>query len=951
MNPTYLGIDFGTTKTLVSRFNEWDNKPQTIKLGRGRDFVPTSVLAEGNDSFIFGDAADDQFADNPSSYARAFKLKLGGSTCVLSYRNEKTRKRCTAAYLTQKYLEYILRECKDNSYACDRAVLTRPVKFTPDQLTQLEEAAHAAGLREVEFITEPQAAAYDYCKERPAEAWQNALVVDWGGGTLDMALVSKTEKGVVVHEKYCDGMLRGGEDFDAALFLLAETAIKHSEDAQMRKALEEDKRDPGWMLTTRVRIKQAKEALSRLETKSLSLKSCERRAYKLVQIKREDFEKSIMPDLTQAAKMAKKLIDSIQEKSLKPSVILLVGGSCKIPAVADALQKATGIDEKHIKTWDRAKDAVSLGAALYAHKLWGTQTDPPTPQREATPPPVTPGNSSDNSLYRKGVVFLYGIRVERDPQRAVQLFREGYAKGDFNAGYMLVACLAQGDGIARDYDEAFKIASTLAEKNFYPAYFWLSDAFAEGKGIALDLEQAEKYKKELIHYCSAPLPGVDESIRYNALMGCMAAEKEPDWRALEKVAQKNKEISDWPMRYGWLAMTLLRTAGESTSARRELFETLEAGCAENDVLSFWVKTLVQAEQGQCQEAQQTAKHALKIEPGFAPLRDFMRVNKGDNRAKQEFWKACALGNSAMERSNDLKVKIELIPPSFVGGWNVYKDEIAQKLLNKNAFDAMYLRYEPVIIIKNTNTKMLERATIRLCSADVKLDQTFNLNAIPPQKKLSFAANEFNSISYGEKLYVRVSQGERYSEMNLETPNGLSDFRSPLMPLMLTWESGLFGGYILQLRCYEGSLSNIVITKQSGATAHIPSLLENQEPATVGWLEFSDSASLTPQEPFTVQCDGFAPIQAMVLESVQNVADTFHPKGNFQGKVKGTTDNWYGDPQILEFYKKGAAAGDPESLYQLGCFYLHKGEKKTAGDLLRAAAGGGHSGAKTMLRKF
>ena len=396
MNPTYLGIDFGTTKTLVSRFNERKNEPQTVRLGRGHDFVPTSVLAGGNDSFIFGDEADDQFAYNPSSYARAFKLKLGGSTYVLSYRDEKTRKRCTAAYLTQKYLEYILRECKDNSYACDRAVLTRPVKFTPDQLAQLEEAAHAAGLREVEFITEPQAAAYAYCNERPAEAWQNALVVDWGGGTLDMALVSKTAKGVVVHEKYCDGMLRGGEDFDDALFLLAETAIKRGEDAPMWKALEKDKLDLGWTLTTRVRIRQAKEDLSRSKTKPLPLRSCEGRAYKPVQLKKEDFEKSIMPDLAQAAKMAKKLIDSIQEKSLKPSVILLVGGSCKIPAVADALQKATGIDKKHIKTWDQADEAVSLGAALYAHKLWGTQTDSPAPQREATPPPVTPDNSSDN---------------------------------------------------------------------------------------------------------------------------------------------------------------------------------------------------------------------------------------------------------------------------------------------------------------------------------------------------------------------------------------------------------------------------------------------------------------------------------------------------------------------------------------------------------------------------
>ncbi len=1202
MNPTYLGIDFGTTKTLVSRFNERKNEPQTVRLGRGHDFVPTSVLAGGNDSFIFGDEADDQFAYNPSSYARAFKLKLGGSTYVLSYRDEKTRKRCTAAYLTQKYLEYILRECKDNSYACDRAVLTRPVKFTPDQLAQLEEAAHAAGLREVEFITEPQAAAYAYCNERPAEAWQNALVVDWGGGTLDMALVSKTAKGVVVHEKYCDGMLRGGEDFDDALFLLAETAIKRGEDAPMWKALEKDKLDLGWTLTTRVRIRQAKEDLSRSGTKPLPLRSCEGRAYKPVQLKKEDFEKSIMPDLTQAAKRAKKLIDSIQEKSLKPSVILLVGGSCKIPAVADALQKATGVDKEHIKTWDQADEAVSLGAALYAHKLWGTQTDSPAPQREATPPPVTPDNSSDNvfigvkpssifsrpgsdlrydlditldeamsgcdkvleierlvpcdacaargskdstkgykicstchgsgvitqqsgfsvqqstcpscsglgqiisnpcskchgegrvhkdvqitlhvpagvdtgtklrssgngdaglrggetgdlyvfievkpheffqregkdlsytmpipfalaaqggvlsvptpdgtaklklpagtssgtifrvrgkgmpalgggsrgdlmveiqvetstnlnvaqgekleSLYRKGVRLLYGIGVERDPQRAVQCFREGYAKGDLNASYMLAACLREGDGTARDFDEAFQIASDLANKNFYPAYYYVANAYMSGRGVAMNQDVAGRYYEALLKCCSTPLPGVDESIRCIALMTGTMAAKEIDARALLEVARRNLESSDWPMRYGYLALSLSGIDEESASVRQKMFETIEAGCAENDVLSFRLKAFVQANQEQYDEAKQTVKRGLKLAPGYSNLWDLMlevAVKTNNqllmNEAKQGFWEACALGVSAIKRNNDLGVKIEIVAPSISGGRYVYREDIAQKLLNKNAYESLFSRFEPIIIVKNTNDRTLKGATLRLCSADVGLDKTYILNPIPPHGEMRLEASDLDDIQYGKNLYVRVSEGDRYSEMDLETTQGLDDFRHPFMPLMLTWKSGTFGGYILQLKCLEGSLSNIVVTKQSGATAHIPSLEGNQEPATVGWLEFSDSTSLTLQESFAVQCDGFAPVAAVILQSVQSFADTVHPNDKSHGKVNETTESWYDDPQILEFYKKGAAVGHPESLFQLGCFYLHKGDVERAKDLLCAAAGGGHSGAKNMLQRF
>ena len=82
--------------------------------------------------------------------------------------------------------------------------------------------------------------------------------------------------------------------------------------------------------------------------------------------------------------MAKDLISSIQELSLKPSFILLVGGSSKIPAVGSALKQATGLE---CRTFDEAEEAVSLGAALYAHMLWGCLET--SPSQEASPE-ITP---------------------------------------------------------------------------------------------------------------------------------------------------------------------------------------------------------------------------------------------------------------------------------------------------------------------------------------------------------------------------------------------------------------------------------------------------------------------------------------------------------------------------------------------------------------------------------
>ena len=99
---------------------------------------------------------------------------------------------------------------------------------------------------------------------------------------------------------------------------------------------------------------------------------------------RETFERGIRSRLEEGAALAKDLISSIQELSLKPSFILLVGGSSKIPAVGSALKQATGLE---CRTFDEAEEAVSLGAALYAHMLWGRLET--SPSQEA-PPEITP---------------------------------------------------------------------------------------------------------------------------------------------------------------------------------------------------------------------------------------------------------------------------------------------------------------------------------------------------------------------------------------------------------------------------------------------------------------------------------------------------------------------------------------------------------------------------------
>ena len=249
------------------------------------------------------------------------------------------------------------------------------------QCEQLREAALAAGLKEVELLTEPQAAGLKYGWDDIGADWQNALVVDWGGGTLDMALISQSEQGPVDHGRYCKGIRSGGEDFDDVLFQIVASEIRTAGCGQM---LEVDLASPGWTYNVYKQIRAAKEDLSWQSSKKITLVSHEGKTYRPITVTRETFERGIRPKLEEGAALAKDLISSIQELSLKPSFILLVGGSSKIPAVGSALKQATGLE---CRTFDEAEEAVSLGAAFYAHMLWGRLETSPT--QEASPE-ITP---------------------------------------------------------------------------------------------------------------------------------------------------------------------------------------------------------------------------------------------------------------------------------------------------------------------------------------------------------------------------------------------------------------------------------------------------------------------------------------------------------------------------------------------------------------------------------
>lgn len=371
-----IGIDFGTSKTLVAHISDKNNRVKTLRLGRGNDFVPTTAYISNEGELFFADDAEDRLEDLDGSYLRGFKMRLGSQTPlhIILEKGQDTPRYIYAKELVKEFLCYIRKTAQSMVFMDEpvtRAVITRPVNFSPAQCEELKEAAKAAGFTELTFTTEPEAAGLAFCQLYEGEPFRrNALIVDWGGGTLDFALVTREEDRVLTHAKLTDGTTdMGGEIFDFRLW-------EHVRDALEKKGVSGLNH-----IHAMPKIRLAKENLSSAKTTTLRL-SHAGGACPPITITRDEFNELIIEDIEKAAKKVTDLLKRIPQE-YAPEMLLLVGGSSRIPLIKEQLEAATDLPAK---PWNLAHEAVALGAALWQHHTRQPQAALPEPH---TPPSIT----------------------------------------------------------------------------------------------------------------------------------------------------------------------------------------------------------------------------------------------------------------------------------------------------------------------------------------------------------------------------------------------------------------------------------------------------------------------------------------------------------------------------------------------------------------------------------
>ena len=358
----WLGIDFGTCFSSAARIV--DGRPQPVKepLRLGYS-VPSSVFVAPGDSgeLIVGIAAENQKIRHPDRFETQFKRVLGRAEPI-----PLGERRVGVDELVAAVLSYLRKQGEE---AAGRellaAVITVPASYEAHLRERMLEAARAAGFERVELLEEPVAAIVEYAAQ--AEVTGNVLVYDLGGGTFDAVIVNLDGDGprVIGYDGLPDV---GGSNFDQAI---ERDLAERGGDALVRALEGVDSEDGDVQMTARRtelmardECRRIKHDLSDLTTSSLSfVVPAGVVAYEL---SRERLEELVAADLRRTIDCCEGLLERSGAAWEDLSGVLMVGGSCRLPFIGEALARRSSRP-----LW-RVTDpelAVCSGAALHAARL------------------------------------------------------------------------------------------------------------------------------------------------------------------------------------------------------------------------------------------------------------------------------------------------------------------------------------------------------------------------------------------------------------------------------------------------------------------------------------------------------------------------------------------------------------------------------------------------------
>ncbi len=351
-----IGIDLGTTNSCVSVIE--GGEPVVIANAEGARTTPSVVAFSKDGERMVGNVAKRQAITNPEKTIRSIKRHMGSD-----YKVDIDGK----AYTPQEISAIILQKLKSDaeSYLGDtvtEAVITVPAYFTDAQRQATKDAGKIAGLEVKRIINEPTAAALAFGIDKEDD--QKVMVYDLGGGTFDVSIIEMGD-GVQEVLATAGNNSLGGDDFDKKVMDWIVDEFKKSNGIDLssdkmamqrvKEAAEKAKIDLSGMTTAQISLpfitadatgpKHLELTLSRAQFNQMTA----------------DLVEATMGPVRQAMKDSGLSMGEIDK-------VLLVGGSTRIPAVQEAIQKFSG---KEPFKGINPDECVAMGAALQGGVLGG----------------------------------------------------------------------------------------------------------------------------------------------------------------------------------------------------------------------------------------------------------------------------------------------------------------------------------------------------------------------------------------------------------------------------------------------------------------------------------------------------------------------------------------------------------------------------------------------------
>ena len=361
-----VGIDLGTTNSAIAVLE--GGEPTIIPNAEGARTTPSVVAFSKTGEVLVGEIAKRQAVTNVDRTISSVKRHMG-----TDWTTEIDGKKYTAQEISARILQKLKRDAE--AYLGEpvtEAVITVPAYFNDAQRQATKDAGQIAGLKVERIVNEPTAAALAYGLEKGKED-ELILVFDLGGGTFDVSLleVGKDDDGfstIQVRATSGDNRL-GGDDWDQRVveWLLAQ--VKANTGADLSK-------DKIALQRLQEAAEQAKKELSSASSTNISLQylsvTPEGPIHLDEKLTRAKFEE-LTRDLLERTK--KPVLDVIKEAGVtisEISEVILVGGSTRMPAVAELVKELTGREPNKGVNPD---EVVAMGAALQAGVLKGDRKD------------------------------------------------------------------------------------------------------------------------------------------------------------------------------------------------------------------------------------------------------------------------------------------------------------------------------------------------------------------------------------------------------------------------------------------------------------------------------------------------------------------------------------------------------------------------------------------------